>query len=149
MKAVIQRVTSAKVEVEGKITGEIGKGFLILLGVGQEDSESDCEKLADKISKLRIFADENGKTNLSINDVGGDILAVSQFTLYADCHHGNRPSFINAGKPDEANRLYEYFSAACRNRINGKVENGIFGADMTVSLVNDGPFTIILDEAIL
>ena len=145
MKAVIQRVTSAKVEVEGKITGEIGKGFLILLGVGQEDSEADCEKLADKISKLRIFADENGKTNLSINDIGGDILAVSQFTLYADCHHGNRPSFINAGKPDKANRLYEYFSDACRGRINGKVENGIFGADMTVSLVNDGPFTIVLE----
>ena len=94
MRAVIQRVTSAKVEVEGKVTGEIGKGFLILFGVGQEDTEADCDKLADKISKLRIFADENDKTNLSINDVGGDILCVSQFTLYADCHHGNRPSFI-------------------------------------------------------
>ena len=92
MRAVIQRVTSAKVEVEGKVTGEIGKGFLILFGVGQEDTEADCDKLADKISKLRIFADENDKTNLSINDVGGDILCVSQFTLYADCHHGNRPS---------------------------------------------------------
>lgn len=145
MKAVIQRVTSAKVEVGGKVTGEIGKGFLILLGVGQEDSEEDCDRLADKISKLRIFADKNGKTNLSINDAGGDILAVSQFTLYADCRHGNRPSFINAGKPDKANRLYERFSAACRSRISGKVENGIFGADMTVSLVNDGPFTIVLE----
>ena len=145
MRAVIQRVTSAKVEVEGKVTGEIGKGFLILFGVGQEDTEADCDKLADKISKLRIFADENDKTNLSINDVGGDILCVSQFTLYADCHHGNRPSFIYAGKPDEANRLYEYFCKVCDDKISGKVEKGVFGADMKVSLLNDGPFTIILE----
>ena len=124
MRAVIQRVTSAKVEVEGKVTGD---------------------KLADKISKLRIFADENDKTNLSINDVGGDILCVSQFTLYADCHHGNRPSFIYAGKPDEANRLYEYFCKVCDEKITGKVEKGVFGADMKVSLLNDGPFTIILE----
>ena len=145
MRAVIQRVTSAKVEVEGKITGEIEKGFLILFGVGQEDTEADCDKLANKISKLRIFADENDKTNLNINDVGGDILCVSQFTLYADCHHGNRPSFIYAGKPDEANRLYEYFCKVCGEKITGKVEKGVFGADMKVSLLNDGPFTIILE----
>ena len=136
MRAVIQRVTSAKVEVEGKVTGEIEKGFLILFGVGQEDTEADCDKLADKISKLRIFADENDKTNLSINDVGGDILCVSQFTLYA---------FIYAGKPDEANRLYEYFCKVCGEKISGKVEKGVFGADMKVSLLNDGPFTIILE----
>ena len=128
MRAVIQRVTSAKVEVEGKVTGEIEKGFLILFGVGQEDTEADCDK-----------------TNLSINDVGGDILCVSQFTLYADCHHGNRPSFIYAGKPDEANRLYEYFCKVCGEKISGKVEKGVFGADMKVSLLNDGPFTIILE----
>ena len=121
MRAVIQRVTSAKVEVEGKVTGEIGKGFLILFGVGQEDTEADCDKLADKISKLRIFADENDKTNLSINDVGGDILCVSQFTLY------------------------EYFCKVCGEKISGKVEKGVFGADMKVSLLNDGPFTIILE----
>ena len=111
MRAVIQRVTSAKVEVEGKVTGEIEKGFLILFGVGQED------------------AGENDKTNLSINDVDGDILCVSQFTLYADCHHGNRPSFIYAGKPDEANRLYEYFCKVCGEKITGKVEKGVFGAE--------------------
>jgi D-tyrosyl-tRNA(Tyr) deacylase len=144
MKALIQRVLSAKVEVDGKITGEIGQGLLIFLGVGEEDSQADCGKLADKISKLRIFSDENGKTNLSINDIGGDLLVVSQFTLYADCSHGNRPSFIYAGKPDKANELYEYFSDKCREKISGKVENGIFGADMKVSLENDGPFTIML-----
>lgn len=145
MKAVLQRVLSAKVEVEGKITGQIKQGLLIFLGVGKEDSETECDKLADKISKLRIFSDENGKTNLSVNDIGGDLLVVSQFTLYADCHHGNRPSFINAGLPDNANRLYEYFSAKCAENISGKVENGIFGADMKVSLENDGPFTIVLE----
>jgi D-tyrosyl-tRNA(Tyr) deacylase len=145
MKAVIQRVSHASVTVDGSITGEIDKGFMILLGVAQGDTEADCEKLADKISKLRIFADENDKTNLSINDIGGDILAVSQFTLLADCHHGNRPSFICAGKPDEANRLFELFNAKCAEKINGKVESGVFGAHMQVALTNDGPFTIYLE----
>ena len=105
----------------------------------------EAEKLADKICKLRIFADDGGKTNLSINDVGGDMLIISQFTLLADCHHGNRPSFTGAGKPDEANRLYELFCGLCAERINGKVAKGVFGADMSVSLVNDGPFTIVLE----
>ena len=145
MKAIIQRVTQASVTVDGKVVGEIGTGFMILLGAAQDDTDTDCEKLADKISKLRIFADAGGKTNLSINDVGGDMLVVSQFTLLADCHPGNRPSFINAGKPDEANRLYELFCDMCAQRIGGKVEKGVFGADMTVALVNDGPFTIALE----
>ena len=145
MKAIIQRVTQANVTVDGEIVGEIGKGYMILFGAAQGDTDADCEKLADKVSKLRIFSDENGKTNLSINDVGGDMLIVSQFTLLADCHHGNRPSFIGAGKPDEADRLYELFKAKCSEKISGKVEGGVFGAKMQVSLVNDGPFTILLE----
>ena len=145
MKAIIQRVTQASVTVDREIVGEIGKGYMILFGAAQGDTDADCEKLADKISKLRIFADENDKTNLSINDVGGDMLIVSQFTLLADCHHGNRPSFIGAGKPDEADRLYELFKAKCSEKISGKVEGGVFGAKMQVSLVNDGPFTILLE----
>ena len=145
MKAIIQSVSQASVTVDGEITGEIGKGYMILFGAAQGDTDADCEKLADKVSKLRIFSDENGKTNLSINDVGGDMLIVSQFTLLADCHHGNRPSFIGAGKPDEADRLYELFKAKCSEKISGKVEGGVFGAKMQVSLVNDGPFTILLE----
>lgn len=144
MRAVIQRVTSASVTVKGKVTGSIGKGLMVLLGVGKEDRETDCDKLADKLCKLRIFADENGKTNLSAADVGGDLLIISQFTLYADCHHGNRPSFINAGAPDRANELYEYFCARCEENTGKKVQRGIFGADMTIQLVNDGPFTLML-----
>jgi D-tyrosyl-tRNA(Tyr) deacylase len=145
MRAVIQRVTHASVEVDGKIIGEIGRGLLVLFGAGHNDSEADCEKLADKISKLRIFSDENDKTNLSVNDVSGDILAVSQFTLYADCSHGNRPSFINAGEPKRSEELYEYFKTCCAEKIVGKVASGSFGADMKVSLLNDGPFTIVLE----
>ncbi len=145
MKAVIQRVTHAECVVDGNTVGAVGKGFLILLGAGLEDTEADCDKLADKISKLRIFSDENDKINLSIDDVGGDMLIISQFTLYADCRKGNRPSFTNAGKPDEASRLYDYFCAACRSRIKGRVETGEFGADMKISLLNDGPFTVVLE----
>ena len=143
MRAVLQRVTSAQVEVDGKVIGSIGKGLLVFLGAGHEDT--DCEKMAEKISKLRIFSDSDDKTNLSINDVGGDMLVISQFTLYADCSHGNRPSFINAGKPDEAERLYEYFKSCVGKLIKGKVECGSFGADMKVSLLNDGPFTIVME----
>lgn len=144
MRIVLQRVTSASVTVDGEVCGQIGKGYLVLLGVGQGDSEEDCRKLADKIVSLRIFSDENDKINLSLGDVGGDLLVVSQFTLYADCRKGNRPNFIQAGKPDEAERLYNFFVNYCRSK--GKhVETGIFGADMKVQLLNDGPFTVILD----
>ena len=145
MKIVLQRVSSASVTVEGKICGKIDNGYLVLLGAGQGDTEQDCRKLADKIINLRIFSDENDKINLSLSDVGGDLLVVSQFTLYADCRKGNRPNFIHAGKPDEAERLYNYFIDYCRSK--GKhVESGIFGADMKVELVNDGPFTIIMNS---
>ncbi len=144
MKALIQRVTFAKVEVGSQIIGEIGKGLLVFLGAEADDTEADCEKLADKISKLRIFSDENDKTNLSINDVGGSMLVISQFTLCADCSHGNRPSFINACAPARAEELYELFKRLCAQKINGNVQCGSFGADMKVGLLNDGPFTISL-----
>lgn len=144
MRAVVQRVSGACVRVEGKVIGEIGKGFLILLGVAETDTEAAADRMAEKICKLRIFQDENGKTNLSLADVGGEILVVSQFTLYADCHKGNRPSFVKAGDPKKANMLYEYFTAQCRTFAE-KVECGSFGADMKVELVNDGPFTLMLE----
>lgn len=144
MRLVIQRVTQAEVKVDGKTCGKIDKGFLVLLGVGQEDTEEIARKYADKLLKLRIFEDENEKINLSLKDVGGDLLIVSQFTLYADCK-SNRPGFTKAGAPDMANQLYEYFSDYCRQQ-GYHVENGIFGADMKVSLLNDGPFTIILEN---
>lgn len=144
MKAVLQRVAYAQVKVDGEVIGEIGKGYLILLGVAETDSEAAADKMADKICKLRIFEDENGKTNLSLADVGGEILVVSQFTLYADCHKGNRPSFIKAGSPDKANRLYEYFITRCQQYVS-RVEHGSFGADMKVELLNDGPFTLVLE----
>lgn len=145
MKVVVQRVTHAECVIDGKEVGAIKNGFMILFGAGEGDTEADCDRLADKVSKLRIFSDENDKVNLSIDDVGGDMLIISQFTLFADCRKGNRPSFINAGKPDEASRLYDYFCDACRSRIKGRVETGQFGADMKISLLNDGPFTIIIE----
>ena len=145
MKAVVQRVTHAEVVVEGSTVGSIGGGLLVLLGAERGDTEADCKKLADKITKLRIFSDENDKTNLSLGDVGGDILVVSQFTLCADCSQGNRPYFGDlAEDPARAEQLYELFKAECASRISGKVESGSFGADMKVSLLNDGPFTIVL-----
>ncbi len=145
MKAVLQRVSQASVDIDGKTVGEIGRGFLILLGVSNEDTEELAERMADKICRLRIFEDENGKTNLSLADVGGALLVVSQFTLYADCKKGNRPSFIKAGEPARAEQLYEYFMECCKKRT-GKVEHGSFGAEMKVSLCNDGPFTLVLDS---
>ena len=146
MKFVIQRVTNASCTVEGKITGEIGKGFLVLIGISDSDTEEIADKMIKKLIGMRIFEDENGKTNLSLNDVGGALLLISQFTLYADCRKGNRPSFINAGKPDMAKNLYEYIIEQCKKEIP-TVEKGIFGADMKISLLNDGPFTIVLDSA--
>lgn len=145
MKTVIQRVSEASVKVDGKTVGQIGAGLLILLGVAQDDTEANADQLADKIASLRIFQDENDKMNLSVRDINGEILVISQFTLLADCKKGNRPSFIAAGKPDKAKALYEYFAE--RLRVLGfHVETGIFGADMKVSLCNDGPVTILLDR---
>lgn len=144
MRLVIQRVESAKVSVDGKVSGEIGKGFLVLLGVHKDDTEADCERLVSKLIPLRIFSDENDKINLSLKDVCGELLVVSQFTLYADCRRGHRPGFSDAKEPKEAERLYEYFCGLCRREIP-VVQTGVFGADMRVELVNDGPFTVILE----
>lgn len=144
MKAVLQRVLGASVTVDGETVGAIGKGFMILLGVADTDTPAVADRMADKICRLRIFEDSEGKTNLSLADVGGEILVVSQFTLYADCHKGNRPSFIGAGAPDLAAGLYEYFMERCRQHV-AKVERGSFGAHMKVELVNDGPFTLVLE----
>ena len=145
MRTVIQRTAHASCTVEGKITGKIEKGYMLLTGFSPEDSKETAAKMALKISKLRIFEDENGKMNLSIFEVGGKILSISQFTLYADCTKGNRPSFIGAMNPGEATVLYDYFNECLRN-TGLEVETGIFGADMKIELLNDGPVTIILDS---
>lgn len=145
MKFVIQRVNNASVEVEGTTVGKIGKGFLVLVGVGNNDTRETADQFLKKMLGLRIFEDENGKTNLSLADVGGELLMVSQFTLYANCRRGNRPSFTEAGAPDLAEELYQYLISEAQKYVP-VVEKGIFGADMKVSLQNDGPFTIILDE---
>ena len=145
MRFVIQRVTQGSVAIDGKICGSIKKGFVVLIGVGQEDTKETADKLVKKMLGLRIFEDENGKTNLSLDSVGGELLLISQFTLYADCKHGNRPGFTDAGAPDMAKALYEYIIDECKKSVP-VVQQGEFGADMKVSLVNDGPFTIILDS---
>lgn len=144
MRAVVQRVSSAQVSVDGAVIGSIDRGFLVLLGVGHADTQREAEKLWGKLAKLRIFEDADGKTNLSLRDIGGEALVVSQFTLYASCKKGNRPSFTDAGDPEEANRLYEYFVSLAKADV-GHVATGSFGAMMDVSLVNEGPFTIVLD----
>lgn len=145
MKFVIQRVTEASVTIDERVVGSIKKGYLVLIGVGKEDTAAQADKLIKKMIGLRIFADQEGKTNLSLKDVNGELLLVSQFTLYANCTKGNRPSFVDAGDPVHADELYEYIIAECRKQIP-VVETGEFGADMKVSLCNDGPFTIILED---
>ena len=145
MKFLIQRVTQAEVAVDSRTIGQIQKGFLVFVGVSQNDTTEIADKMIRKLLNLRIFEDEAGKTNLSLEAVDGSLLIISQYTLYADCKHGNRPSFIDAGKPDLANELYEYIIAKCKETVSN-VQHGEFGADMKVSLVNDGPFTIMLDS---
>ena len=145
MKIILQRVNKASVTVDGQSAGSIGKGYVVLLGIGDGDDRAKVEKMVDKLQKLRIFPDENGKTNLSIENVGGEILVVSQFTLYADARKGNRPSFVNAATPTLAEELYEYFIEYATGKF-AKVAHGVFGASMQVELVNDGPFTLILEE---
>ncbi|MCM1181410.1 MAG: D-aminoacyl-tRNA deacylase [Clostridium sp.] len=145
MRFVIQRVTHASVTIEEKIEGKIDRGYLVLIGIADSDTKEIADKMIRKMLGLRIFEDENGKTNISLADVNGELLLVSQFTLYADCKKGNRPSFIRAGKPDMASEMYDYIVKRCREQVE-KVETGSFGADMKVELLNDGPFTILLDS---
>ncbi|MBR6321392.1 MAG: D-tyrosyl-tRNA(Tyr) deacylase [Lachnospiraceae bacterium] len=145
MRFVIQRVSESAVEVDGKTVGAIKKGYMVLIGISDADTEARADKMVRKMLNLRIFEDENGKTNRSLSDASGALLLISQFTLYADCRHGNRPGFTNAGKPEHASALYDYIVNLCRE-AGYQAECGIFGADMKVSLTNDGPFTIILDS---
>ena len=146
MKFLIQVVSNASVKVDDKVIGSIEKGFLVFVGINNNDTEEIANKMIKKLCNLRIFSDNDGKTNLSINDVNGSMLVISQFTLYADCKKGNRPSFINAGRPEHANALYEYIKEHIKDDYGIHVESGMFGADMKVSLLNDGPFTIMLDS---
>lgn len=145
MKFIVQRVNKSQVEVEEKIVGKIDKGFMVLIGITHNDTKEIADFLVRKLINLRVFEDKNGKMNLSLKDVQGSLLLISQFTLYADCTSGNRPSFTNAAKPEFANELYEYIIEECKKQISN-VQTGIFGADMQVSLVNDGPVTIILEK---
>ena len=144
MKLIVQRVDNAKVEVDKRTVGKINKGYMVLIGIGEKDTEKEADYLVRKLINLRVFEDENGKMNLNIKDVEGELLLISQFTLYADCSNGNRPSFTNAAKPEKANSLYEYFCNKCSEEVN--IQKGIFGAHMEVSLKNNGPVTIILEK---
>lgn len=146
MRLLIQRVSSASVEIEGSTVGSINRGFCVFVGISNSDTKEIADKMIRKMINLRIFGDEDGKTNLNLSSVDGELLIISQFTLYADCSHGNRPSFLNAGNPETAEELYGYIIEKCRESVP-KVEQGEFGADMKVSLINDGPFTIWLDSA--
>lgn len=148
MKLLIQRVNHASVKVDGKTVGQIGKGLLVFIGVGRDDTTAAADRFLKKLLGLRIFQDQEGKTNLSLRDVDGELLLVSQFTLYANCKKGNRPSFIEAGAPEQAENLYEYMIQEAKKSVP-VVEHGVFGADMKITLENDGPFTIILDESIM
>lgn len=145
MKFVIQNVLNASVSVDQKIVGQINQGYVVFIGISNDDNEETANKMIQKMLNLRIFQDENGKTNLSLEQISGELLLISQFTLYADCKHGNRPSFIKAGKPEHAQKLYNYIIEQCKIKVSN-VQTGIFGADMKVSLTNDGPFTIVLDS---
>lgn len=145
MKFVIQNVLNASVSVDQKIVGQINQGYVVFIGISNDDNEETANKMIQKMLNLRIFQDENGKTNLSLEQISGELLLISQFTLYADCKHGNRPSFIKAGKPEHAKKLYNYIIEQCKMKVPN-VQTGIFGADMKVSLTNDGPFTIVLDS---
>ncbi len=146
MKFIIQNVLNASVSVDQKIVGQINQGYVVFIGISNDDNEETANKMIQKMLNLRIFQDENGKTNLSLEQISGELLLISQFTLYADCKHGNRPSFIKAGKPEHAQKLYNYIIEQCKMKV-ANVQTGIFGADMKVSLINDGPFTIVLDSA--
>ena len=145
MKFVIQNVLNASVSVDQQIVGQINQGYVVFIGISNDDNEETANKMIQKMLNLRIFQDENGKTNLSLEQISGDLMLVSQFTLYADCKHGNRPSFIKAGNPEHAQKLYDYIIEQCKLKVPN-VQTGIFGADMKVSLTNDGPFTIVLDS---
>ena len=147
MRVVIQRCARAEVRIEGEIAGAIGRGFMLLVGITDGDTKAEVDLLAKKVAQMRVFEDAEGKMNLSLHDVGGAILSISQFTLYADCRHGNRPSFTRAGSPEAANKLYEHAVETLRNTYGVRVQTGSFGADMKVRLCNDGPFTVLLDSA--
>ncbi len=146
MRIIIQRTSQAEVRIDDQVVGQIGKGFLLLVGVTDGDTQADADYLAKKVAQMRIFEDTEGKMNLSLNEVEGQILSISQFTLYADCRHGNRPSFIKAARPEVAEPLYNYFNDVLRHQYGLQVETGRFGADMKVDFINDGPVTIILDS---
>ena len=146
MRIVIQRVREASVKINDKIVGEIQQGLLVLLGIEHVDSELDADYLIQKLIHIRIFGDDEGKMNLSVSDISGDLLIVSQFTLFADTKKGNRPSFIRSARPEQARPLYEYFLSQLKKEFSGKIENGVFGANMQVELINDGPVTIIMDS---
>ncbi len=145
MRFIVQRVAHASVTIDGNVEGAIDNGFMVLIGIRDDDTKEIADKMVDKLIKLRIFEDENGKSNIDLDAVGGGLLLISQFTLYADCKKGNRPSYIRAAKPDLAIPLYDYIVDECKKRVS-KVETGVFGADMKVELLNDGPFTIVLDS---
>ena len=145
MRVVVQRCSRAEVRIDGRTVGQIGQGFMLLVGITEKDTQAEAELLAKKIAQLRVFEDPEGKMNLAIRDVGGAILSISQFTLYADCRKGNRPSFINAARPEKASPLYDYFNGTLRETYGLTVETGRFGADMKVDFINDGPVTILLD----
>lgn len=146
MRVIVQRTSGADVRIDGEVVGKIGRGYMLLVGVTYGDTNADADYLAKKVAQMRVFEDADGKMNLGLNDVGGEVLSISQFTLYADCRKGNRPSFIQAARPDVAEPLYLYFNKVLREQYGLKVETGRFGADMKVDFVNDGPVTIILDS---